>query len=170
MLTRNLIESEISLAYLHAVAAKVAFAVDVPHIDSDSVDATISAKGLIHPDSKLHAPRIEVQLKATFTCPLNDEGNYAFSLPIKNYDELRVNTALPRLLVLFILPDSNSDNWVIHDVDKLVLQKCAFYLNLKGLAASSNAGHQTVYVPAINALSPSALNELMIKASKGLDL
>jgi hypothetical protein len=42
MLTRNQIESELSLAYLQAVAARVAFSVDVPRVDSDSIDAVIS--------------------------------------------------------------------------------------------------------------------------------
>lgn len=45
MLTRNQIEAELSLAYLQAVAAVETFAVDIPHVDSDSVDAVISGKG-----------------------------------------------------------------------------------------------------------------------------
>lgn len=40
MLTKYQIESELSLAYLHAVAAKAGYAIDVPAIDNDSVDAT----------------------------------------------------------------------------------------------------------------------------------
>lgn len=56
MLTRNQIESELSLAYLHAVAANGGFAVDVPHIDSDSVDAEISAKGKLDVTSKKTVP------------------------------------------------------------------------------------------------------------------
>lgn len=61
MLTRNQIEAELSLAYLHAVAATQGFAVDVPHIDTDSVDAVIAAKGKVDVTSIKHSPKIEVQ-------------------------------------------------------------------------------------------------------------
>ena len=47
-------QSELSLAYLHAVAAKVGFAVNVPHPDMDSVDAEVSAAGKVDVTSKLN--------------------------------------------------------------------------------------------------------------------
>jgi hypothetical protein len=169
MLTRNQTESELSLAYLHAVSAKVAFAVDVPHVDSDSIDAIISAKGKVDPTSKLHSPRIEVQLKATINWAPNANGEIPFSLAIKNYDDLRVETALPRILVLFALPQQQVE-WLIHHPDKLILQNCAYYLSLKGLPPSTNAGSETVYLPVLNMLTPDALKDLMLKASKMEDL
>lgn len=76
---------------------------------------------------------------------------------------------IPRLLVLLALPTNQAD-WLTHFNDKLVLQKCSYYINLKGLPASINAGHQTVYVPTTNMLTPNALKDLMIKASKLQDL
>jgi Domain of unknown function (DUF4365) len=169
MLTRNQIESELSLAYLHAVAANEGFAVDVPHIDSDSVDAEICAKGKIDVTSTKHSPKIQVQLKATFNAEINENGEIPFSLSIKNYNDLRVDTVLPRLLIILVLPPEQI-NWLTHQHDKLILQKCAYYINLKGLPSSTNAGHQTVYVPVTNMLTSVALKDLMIKASKLEDL
>lgn len=169
MLTRYQIESELSLAYLHAVAAKASFAVDVPHVDADSVDALISAKGKLDTDSLKHSPRIEVQLKASTTASANASGYISYSLPLKNYDDLRADTVVPRLLVLLLLPQDATD-WLEHTPDSLIMRRCAYYLNLKRLPPSSNAGHQTVYVPAANVLSPDALQTLMIKASKMEDL
>ena len=169
MLTRNQIEAELSLAYLHAVAAIEGFAVDVPHVDSDSVDAIIAAKGKIDPTSLRHSPRIEVQLKASFNTVVNPNGTISFPLTIKNYDDLRVDTLLPRLLVLLALPQLQTD-WLSHHPDKLILQKCSYFVSLKGLAASTNAGHQTVYIPVANELTPVNLKNLMIKASKLEDL
>jgi hypothetical protein len=169
MLTRNQIEAELSLAYLQAVAASEGFAVDVPRIDSDSVDAVIAAKGKIDNTSIKHSPKIEVQLKATINATVNANGDIAFSLPIKNYNDLRADTLLPRLLVLLALPQHPSD-WLIHQPDMLILKKCSFYVSLKGLPQSANGGHETVYVPATNMLTPSALKDLMLKASKLEDL
>ena len=169
MLTRNQIEAELSLAYLQAVAAKEGFSVDVPHIDSDSVDAVIAARGKIDITSIKHSPKIEVQLKATINASVNEAGKIAFPLSVKNYDDLRADTMCSRLLVILALPEQQSD-WLVHESDKLILQKCSYYLNLKGLPPSLNSVNQTVYVPIKNTLTPTALKELMIKASKLEDL
>jgi hypothetical protein len=169
MLTRNQIESELSLAYLQALAAVETFAVDVPHVDSDSVDAVISAKGKIDTTSLRHSPRIEVQLKASINTEPNATGDIPFDLPIKNYDDLRVETVVPRLLILLALPKEQSQ-WLLHHPDKLILQKCCYYLNLKGLPVSLNNSHQRVYIPTTNLLTPSELRNLMIKASNLEDL
>lgn len=169
MLTRNQIESELSLAYLQAVAATESFAVDIPRIDSDSVDAIISGKGKIDSTSLRHSPRIEVQLKASINAIANQNDDIPFDLTIKNYDDLRAETMIPRLLILFALPQQQTD-WLIHHHDKLILQKCCYYLNLKGQPASLNGGHQRIYIPTKNVLTPTVLKTLMIKASKLEDL
>lgn len=169
MLTRNQIEAELSLAYLQAVAAAEGFAVDVPHVDSDSVDAIILGKGKIDADSLRNSPRIEVQLKASINALPNANGEIPFDLTIKNYDDLRADTMLPRLLILLSLPQQQID-WLVHQPDKLILQKCSYYLNLKGQPDSQNAGHQRVFVPTANVLTPNTLKNLMIKASKLEDL
>lgn len=169
MLTRNQIEAELSLAYVQAVAAVETFAVDIPHIDSDSVDVVISGKGKIDSASLRHSPRIEVQLKASVNAHPNQNGEIPFDLTLKNYDELRADTMLPRLLILLALPQQQAD-WIIHQPDKLILQKCCYYLSLKGLPASENREYQRVYIPTANVLTPAALKTLMIKASKLEDL
>ena len=169
MLSRYQIESELSLAYIHAVAAKVGFAVDIPHIDMDSIDVVISAKGKLTADSLKQSPRIEVQLKATINAMVNSANGIPFSLPIKNYDDLRADTVLPRLLVLLVLPPAESE-WLVHHPDKLILQRCAYFLNLKGMPASTNQSNQVVYISANNILTPDVLVQLMVKASKMEDL
>jgi len=169
MLTRNQIEAELSLAYVQAVAAMEAFAVDVPHVDSDSIDAVISGKGKIDSSSLRYSPRIEVQLKASVNAHPNGNGDIPFDLTLKNYDDLRADTLLPRLLILLVLPQEHTD-WLIHQPDQLILQKCCYYLSLKGFPTSSNSGHQRVYIPTTNVLTPTELKTLMIKASKLEDL
>jgi hypothetical protein len=168
MLTRYQIESELSVAYLHAIAAKASFAVDIPHIDNDSIDAIISAKGKLVNDSIKHSPRIQVQLKATINTRINN-GEISYPLPIKNYDDLRVDTAVPRLLVLLVLPEHEID-WLVHHPEKLIFQKCAYYLNLKGQPEKIGIDKPTIYIPTSNMLTPVSLRDLMIKASKLQDL
>ncbi len=164
MLTSNQIESELSLAYLLAVAAKAAFAVDMPRIDADSIDAIISAKGKLAPDGKV-SPRIEVQLKATINWHINEQGNIPYQIPIKNYNDLRADTVVPRLLVVLCLP-KEEENWLNHTPEALLIRQCAYYLNLNGLQDSVALEKPTVYLPETNKLSPEALKVLMLKASK----
>ncbi len=137
----------------------------IPHVDSDSVDAVISGRGRLTAESVKHSPRIEIQLKASINAEINQDGNFHYALPAKNYDELRADTAIPRLLVLLALP-RNEAEWLLHHPDKLILQKCAYFLNLKGLPEKAGIERPTVYVPATNMLTPESLRHLMIKASK----
>jgi uncharacterized protein DUF4365 len=169
MLTRYQTESELSLAYLQAVAAWASFSVTVPHIDSDSVDALISGKGRLKSDSLRASPRIEVHLKATVNAMVNKDNKIPFVLSGKNYKELSDLTILPRLLVLLALP-TDRRQWLVHERERLVLQKCAYFLNLKGYPERPDVDAPTVYVPVSNRLTPEALTQLMIKASKLEDL
>jgi hypothetical protein len=169
MLTRHQTESELSLAYLQAVAAWASFSVTVPHIDSDGVDALISGKGRLQSDSLRASPRIEVQLKATVNAVANKENKIPFVLSGKNYKELSDLTVVPRLLLLLALPTDRSQ-WLVHEPERLVMQKCAYFLNLKGYPVRSDVDSPTVYVPVCNKLTPEALIGLMIKASKLEDL
>lgn len=50
--------------------------------------------------------------------------------------------------------------------DKLILQKCAYSINLNASPESTNQKRQTVYIPSQNILTPEILQNLMIKASK----
>ena len=165
MLTRNQVESELSLAYLHAVAAVASFSVTVPHVDSDSVDAIVAGKGYLTAESSIYSPRIEIQLKASINAEVNVESKIPFVLSGKNYEELRVKTMVPRLLVLLALP-ADRLQWLLHMPERLVLQKCAYFLNLRGLPARPDVESPTVYVPVVNMLTPVSLSELMIRASK----
>lgn len=169
MLTRYQIESELSLAYLHAVAAKSGFSVDVPRIDNDSVDAVVSARGKLAVDSVKKSPRIEIQLKASINAVSNLHGTIPFQISLKNYDELRADTVLPRLLVLFSLPRDEME-WLVLHPDKLIMQKCAYFLNLKGMSEIADVDSPTVYIPIVNMLTPASLMNLMIKSSKLEDL
>jgi hypothetical protein len=164
MLTRNLIESELSLAYLQAVAARIGYSVDIPRHDFDSIDAVISAKGKICDEGK-NSPKIEVQLKATFNWEINHQNQIPFKLEIKNYNDLRAETVLPRLLILLCLPKNESE-WLFQDKDQLILKHCAYYLYLKNEPEVTNEKTKTVYFPANQILTTDKLKELMIKASK----
>lgn len=164
MLTENRIKEELNLAYVLSIAASKKFATEITRVDSDSVDATIRYNGYLSSESVLHSPEIKLQLKATSNANIvGDE--IIFPLSIKNYNDLRLPSMSPRLLVVMCLPD-NSEDWLSHSTDELIIKKCCHFLNLNGYTESQNSTSVTVRIPLINEFSPDKIEELMISASK----
>src|SRR5687767_13084751 len=118
-LTSNDIMEELSYAYLHAVAAQCGFSAQKRDKDRDSVDATIHARGRLCSRSTYSSPSIDVQLKATYTVAASGTA-FSFDVPIKNYDDLRVEDRLaPCILVILLMPKSR-DKWLTHDPSGLI--------------------------------------------------
>ena len=82
----------LSLAYVKALAARAGFSTAAPETDRDSVDVRIMAGGP-------RRPALDLQLKATADLAEAQDGFRRFRLRIKNYDDLRVETQTPWLLV-----------------------------------------------------------------------
>ncbi len=90
-----------SLAYISAVAARTGFDLVEPRVDVDSIDGTL----ISHTGRR---PRIEFQAKATARDVVGAEA-VTFPLPVKNYDDLRAEVIIPRLLILVVLPEREED-------------------------------------------------------------
>lgn len=164
MLTENQIKEELSIAYIHAIAAKVGFSCERPKIDMDSIDVEIKSHGYLSPNSTLYSPEIKLQLKATSNININDD-NIHFSLPVNNYNDLRSNSMTPRLLVIFELPEDKTE-WLQHSAEELIMRKCAYWVNLNGEPETSNQSTVTVKIPKQQVLSPDELYQLMLSASR----
>jgi hypothetical protein len=173
VLTEQNIESELSYAYLHAVATRAGFACEYAgrHLDGAGVDATLYEDGrLLAPDSVLQAFALHVQLKATRVPPVEQAGRFSFSLPVGQYDRLSgVRLATPRVLVVLYLP-ADPQEWLRHSEDSLIAQRCAYWASLRGAPDSPNEATQTVYVPRQQLLSPASLTALMTRCSREEDL
>jgi hypothetical protein len=63
--TENEQKQQLSVAYVHAVAARAGYTCQVQTVDDDSVAVQVGAKGYVHEQSLICSPRIEIQLKAT---------------------------------------------------------------------------------------------------------
>jgi len=165
MLTTRLIESELSIAYVLAIAAHSGFATEVKRIDMDSVDITVEAKGQLTSQSILHAPKIDIQLKASYRCDLSDPDEIPYDLKIKNYNELRGNYLVPRILVVLSLPTSQND-WLTHSINELIMKNCAYWLSLKGFPDENNDTKKRVKIPRNNVFSQTAIKEILERVSE----
>ena len=168
MLSDNNIESELSYAYLHAIASRGGIICESSGRLSDEagIDAVLRVKGSLHPESSLTQFTVDVQLKATKREPTEIDGKYSYPLKVKNYNELRsTNTGAPQLLIVLYLPN-DVNSWLGHTEDGLTARRCAYWLSLHGAPETTNDDSQTVYIPKMNALSVEALRTLMTLFSK----
>ena len=91
----------LSVLYARALATRAGFLASVPEPDRDSVDLRIQAGGP-------RRPALDLQLKATIGFGKLRTGVLSFRLSIKNYNDLRILTQTPRLLVVLELPQDES--------------------------------------------------------------
>jgi len=105
-------------------------------------------------------------MKTTIT----DDGGgdtISYALKRKNYDDLIPENLLsPRILVLVTLPRDLSD-WLTMSPAQLVLYRCANWVSLRGLPASSNANNVTVHVPRANLFTPESVVIMMQTINSG---
>jgi hypothetical protein len=167
-LSDNNIESELSYAYLHAIASRAGLdcRVDGRHADNDGVDALIDFRDEI-PGTWVTNVNLRIQLKATTTRSSETATHlpYAFR-GIPRYDKLRIDDGgSTRLLAVLFLPHPAAD-WLNCSADELILKTAAFWVCLYGAKASTNDTSQTVYLPKVNLLTPDNLRDLCIEIGK----
>lgn len=167
-MTRNEQKQQLSIAYVHAVAARAGYACQVTNVDNDSIDVQIAARGFVHNRAVLRSPRIEVQLKAT-SQPISNDHHLSFPLPVKNYDDLREPVLVPRLLIILLLPRDDSQ-WLVQNEDSMITKHCAYWMALLGRPKSGNQKTVTVQVPRNQPFTVAGLRSLMEKVSRREDL
>ena len=163
------IESELSYAYLHAVASKAGMACTVGgrHEDNNGIDATLTAWGPFNNGGYLTEVDIKVQLKATIAVPADDGKTLSYFLSgVNRYNDLRTETVdAARILVVLFLP-KNAQEWLNHSEDELALRKCAYWQSLRGAPTTTNGSGATVYLARTQTFSPQALTDLAAQLSR----
>lgn len=160
-MTPNLRMEQRSLVVIRAVAADAGFQVVRPEPDVDSVDGVLMA-------SFGRRPRIEFQAKST-SRDIIQGGSLRFPLPVKNYDELRIGSWAPRILIVALMP-GESETWLSQTEDELCLHSGVYWLSLSGMPERSNTDSVTVPIPTANVFDQGQLAALMSRAEAGSPL
>lgn len=153
------IEDVLSEVYVSAVAARSGYTYSKPNLDRDSIDLTIAAGGQ-------QRPKIDLQLKGTINLDLAKDP-MPFPLKLKNYNDLREITQVPRILVVVRLPE-DSDKWLTISQNELILRHCAYWVSLRGQPEVDVQTSKTVYIPAKNRFDVDGLAALMEQARTGI--
>ncbi len=99
-----------SMAYIRAVAAQLGLQVVRPEVDDDSVDCVVMA-------DFGRRPRLEVQAKAT-SQDISRPEHVHYPLKTKNYNDLRIETLHPRILVVLLMPEDEAA-WLTQSPERL---------------------------------------------------
>jgi hypothetical protein len=162
------IESELSYAYLHAVASHAGMACSVSnrHEDNNGIDANLTAWGPFVSGGYLTEVTIKVQLKATICMPAGEGDNLSYFLKgVDRYNDLRAETVSNAriLVVLFLPPDA--EMWLEHTSEQLALLRCAYWQSLRGAPATLNSSGATVKLPIGQQFDAQSLKNLAARLS-----
>jgi Domain of unknown function (DUF4365) len=153
------VESALSIAYVQAIAAQAGYTCgEPPGPDRDSVDIQIAASGAMR-------PKLDLQLKAS-TCLKRHGDEFSYTLKLKNYNDLRIASQTPRLLVILDLPHEPAE-WLNVSVDELIIRRAAYWRSLYGSPETSNRTSIMISIPTRNIFDVNALKNLMEHPRKG---
>ena len=155
-------QEELSLAALHATAARAGASFEVSNRINDNWgwDGMITFKERFFPPPALTEVRMVVQVKATKQELTHTAGRFSFPLEVRHYDNLREATgkSLPVYLVVFHMPHDEGQ-WVECSPEQLVLRQCLRWVSLRG-AEPATTETKTVYIPEAQVLTPQTLHAL----------
>jgi hypothetical protein len=155
-------KEQFSITYVRAIAAVAGYSIYRPEIDNDSVDLGIISRG---GTGKIFSPRVELQLKCTARDVL-EENCIKYPLILKNYHDLRINSLVPRILVVVLVPEKITD-WIKQTEEELCLRYCAYWVSLRGMPDTTNTTNVTIKIPRSNQFTPDALQTIIQRISLG---
>ncbi len=158
----NLQKEEFSLAYVRAVATVAGYHTTRIDYDADSVDLNIAHVGA---RGTSRSPKIDVQAKCT-SRDIQKDQTLNFPLPVKNYEDLRADSMVPRILIVVTVPNT-LDGWLVQSEEELILRHCAYWISLKGSPPTDNTATVTVPIPRSQVFSPMALQNIMASLEPG---
>ena len=153
-------EEALSRAYVAAVAAGAGYTLAVQDFDRDGVDVQVRAGGSMRPS-------LDIQLKATVRLDQGGDDEFRYPLRRRNYDLLREQTLVPRILVVLDLP-RDEGQWLSISAEELVMRRCAYWANIAGFSETTNKETVTVPIKKQNRFDIESLKDLMDRARNGV--
>lgn len=142
------------VVYLRALATVAGFGVALPESDFDSIDLKLDSK---------QGKRRGLDFQVKCTAQLVEEGtDFGFDLSLKNYEDLRIQTLRPRLLLVVHVPE-DVETWIWQNERRMQLRRCGYWQSLRNQPEKPNTATVTVRIPRSNLLTPANLTDLMMR-------
>jgi hypothetical protein len=169
-LADNDIKSELSYAYLHAVAAQAGCECSHGgrHSDNLGIDARITASGVFAPAPSLTLFDVYVQLKATSQDLSLVKNRYAFRLGKAQYNKMRVETVNNQWILVLLLLSKEKPTWLTTSHQALSLKRCAYWTSLRGAPDPPQTldDRLTIHIPRRNQFGVEALSNLLVRCAR----
>ncbi len=168
-LPTNEIESELSYAYLHAIASRAGLncRVDNRHGDNYGVDALVDYFAPI-PETYRTDVSLRIQLKATTNKGAETENHYSyFFRGVDQYNRMRTQAGEPHRILVVLFLHQDDTTWLTCTSDELIIKYSAYWVCLYGALPTANATGETVYIPKANLLTTESLISLCQRIGRG---
>lgn len=160
------IEESISVSWVGAIVSRAGASFDIVNQDY-GVDLTVRRVDSIGGKRMDMGGVFDCQLKATINWE-KDDTYVVYDLDAETYNKLlyrKNNSAIPCFFVVMCLPRDKKD-WICVSEESLTIKKCCYYFSVHG-KPTKNKSTIRVRIPRQQLLTPSTVNDLIIKISKG---
>lgn len=160
-LTRELVQEDLSVAYISAVAAKAGYDCERygKHdygVDLQIIPIVLGDDGRRFPGGKC----LLIQVKASHNFSLLNDNIY-YDIDVKNYNDLiEEKISSPFILVLYCMP-CNENEWLKFYDDSAVLKHKGYWVSLRGKRKSKNKYKKRINIPLDQEFTDSALISIM---------
>lgn len=158
-------QEKFSYAYLQTITVAAGYEMMAKGraMDNAGIDISIEVPGQI---GRVLSPKLDAQVKCTMDQSIIRGAWIHYPLDVRNYERLRhPYPSCPQFLFLMFVP-SDKNEWLTVSQDQSILKKSAYWISLKGMAASSNKQTVTVKLPRENLLTPAVLQNIMFQIAE----
>jgi hypothetical protein len=137
-----------SMAYVQAIIAAAGFDISKTGLDRNGADLQIE-----HLQRDGFVPtydRLIVQVKCTYAHGVEEDNTIHYPLPLHNYELLRLEKIVPRILVVVLVPRpelNTTEPWIECVAQHTIFRYRAYWLSLMGAEPTTNQGSVTVRIP-----------------------
>ncbi|HCZ9714708.1 DUF4365 domain-containing protein [Vibrio alginolyticus] len=159
----------LSLAYIESLIAVSGLNSLKPEIDNNGIDIVISGKDFT--DGFIDDPHMSAQLKCVQKSALRldlETRELVYQCPAKNYNKLVTRGMLPKILVVHMAPNTQSE-WMYSNKVGLTLSYASYWVCLAD-RPQTNQQSISVRIPLSQQLTSKSLIWMMKKISKGEDI
>ncbi len=161
MVPEQFIKESISLRYIQLIAEYNGYLSWAGPDFGDDIDIKETSVRYENNKKRFHytGRRISIQLKSTTseTLEINEE-QIVYQLRAENYSDLidRFNNNFPLILVLFILPSTDKNEWINFSDQELMVRKCAYwYIPEDNVRVNTR---KTIHIPKANLITVENFN------------
>ena len=152
MMPDNLIKEDLSQAYVQAVTSSSGHDLNITRKDYRGIDGTIENPSI------WGVNRVDFQLKATTDYEFRGT-DVIYDLRVENYNRLVEERDIPRVLILFIMPNDETE-WLAQSPDQLCLRRCAYWKSLMGETRSTNNRQVRISIPRVNVFDQGGIRDM----------